>query len=209
MKRFAKEFQKIKQLSGLQRIIYIYDYYKIHFLVFIFCVVFFCYFLSPLFFNSGKNTLLSIAIIDSNLSTKTDTSALSDKLLHYLDADPSKNVIAVDTSGGTYDTSSSSTIKLSILLSSVGENDIIICGKEVYEKFESKGAFQDWSSLSGDLTPAVSSQLSGTAFDLSNCSKWNELHMTDYSPVYACIPVSCKHPEKAANFINFLYAKEE
>ena len=208
MKQLVKEFRKIKQLSVHQRAIYLWDYYRIHFFVFIFCVVFICYFLSPLFSNSGKNTMLSIAIIDSNMSAKTDTSVLSDQLLNYLKADPSKNVIAVDTSGGTHDTSSSSTIKLSILLSSVGENDIIICGKETYEKFDSKGAFQDWSTLSDDLCPAVSSQLSGTAFDLSSCSKWKELHMTDYSPVYACIPVSCKHLEKDADFINFLYAKE-
>mgnify|MGYP002519529006 FL=1 len=209
MKKVMKELRKIRRLPFHQRTQYIWDYYKFHILLLIFCIVFISYFLLPLFSGNGKNTLLSIAIIDSNVSAKNDTSSLSEDLLSYFHADKKKDAIVIDTSGGTYDTSSSSTIKISILLSSVGENDVIICGKDLYEKFESKGAFMDWENVSDDLSPAVSSQLSGTAFDLSACHQWKELHLTDYSPVYACIPVSCKHPERAASFLNYLYSKED
>ena len=112
---------------------------------------------------------------------------LSD-LTSLLGGNTKYDAVHIDTSGTTYDTSSSSTIKLSILLSSVGENDIVICGKELYEKYNSKGAFSN-------------------ACDISNCSQWVSYGYTDYSGVYACIPVSCKHPKQAAKVIDYLNAK--
>lgn len=177
----------MKNLSFKQRIVYLWDYYRYHALIVIFCIVFFCYFLSPLL-ATKKHDLLSIAIIDSTQTAKEDCSALSDDLTSLLGGNTKYDAVHIDTSGTTYDTSSSSTIKLSILLSSVGENDIVICGKELYEKYNSKGAFSN-------------------ACDISNCSQWVSYGYTDYSSVYACIPVSCKHPKQAAKVIDYLNAK--
>ena len=146
--------------------------------------MFFCYFILPLL-SPKKNSLLSIAIIDSNQIAKNSTSELTNDLLSLLNGDSSQDTISIDTSGGTYDKSSTSTIKLSILLSSVGENDIIICGKELYEEYNSKGAFS-------------------SAYDISSSSVWKAYGYTDYSPIYACIPVSCKNPEQAAKTIEYL-----
>ena len=112
MKKVMKELRKIRRLPFHQRTQYIWDYYKFHILLLIFCIVFISYFLLPLFSGNGKNTLLSIAIIDSNLSAKNDTSSLSEDLLSYFHADKKKDAIVIDTSGGTYDTSSSSTRNL-------------------------------------------------------------------------------------------------
>lgn len=208
MKYARQELQKLKQLPFPKRMAYIWDYYKIPIFLIAFFILFFCYFLVPVIKNIGKNTVMSIAIIDSSQAAKTDTSQLSDGLLSYLNGDSKKDVILIDTSGGTYDNSSSSTIKNSILLSSVGENDIVICNEDLYRTYDSKGAFLNWDLLSDDLRPKLSTDISGTALDLSNCPKWNELSYTDYQPVYACIPVSCKHPERVMAFINYLYSAE-
>lgn len=207
MKYARQELQKLKQLPFPKRMAYIWDYYKIPIFLIAFFILFFCYFLVPVIKNIGKNTVMSIAIIDSSQAAKTDTSQLSDGLLSYLNGDSKKDVILIDTSGGTYD-NSSSTIKNSILLSSVGENDIVICNEDLYRTYDSKGAFLNWDLLSDDLRPELSADISGTALDLSSCPKWNELSYTDYQPVYACIPVSCRHPERAAAFINYLYSAE-
>lgn len=178
----------MKNLSFKQRIEYLWDYYRFHALVVIFFIIFIGYFIFPLL-TPPKNELLSIAIIDSTQTAKDDSHTLSDELVSLLDGDSKHDMVNIDTSGGTYDTSSSSTIKLSILLSSVGENDIVICGKDLYEKYNSKGAFSN-------------------ACDITNCSKWTAYGYTDYSPVYACIPVSCKHSKQANEVINYLLSND-
>lgn len=197
----------MKHLSLKQRIEYFWDYYRFHVFIVIFGILFFCYFLSPLF-EQKKNPLLSFAIIDSTQTAKEDSSALSDDLVSYLNGDTENDVIHVDTSGGTYDTSSSSTIKLSILLTSVGENDLIICNEKLYEQYDAKGAFLNLDDISDSLSSEALSYISGTACDLSSCTKWAAYGYTDYSPVYLCIPVSCKHPDLAAEAINYLFSEE-
>lgn len=178
----------MKNLSFKQRIEYLWDYYRFHALIVIFFIVFLGYFIFPLL-APPKNELLSIAIIDSTQVAKDNPQTLSDELVSLLEGNPQHDIVNIDTSGGTYDTSSSSTIKLSILLSSVGENDIIICGKDLYEKYNSKGAFSN-------------------TYDITNCSKWIAYNYTDYSPVYACIPVSCQHPKQASEVINYLLSND-
>lgn len=197
----------MKHLSFKKHIEYILDYYRFHALVIIFCIMFFCYFLSPLL-AAKKHPLLSFAIIDSTQAAKDDSSALSDDLVSYLNGDTATDVINIDTSGGTYDSSSSSTIKLSILLSSVGENDIIICNKDLYEQYDKNGAFINLNELSDTLSSEALSYISGSACDLSSCSKWIAYGYTDFSPVYLCIPVSCEHPEQAAKAINYFFSGE-
>lgn len=174
----------MKDLSLKQKIQYFWDYYRFHALFCIFCIVFFCYFILPLL-APEKHSLLSVAIIDSTQAAKNSTLDLTNDLLTLLNGDSSHDTITIDTSGGTYDKSSTSTIKLSILLSSVGENDIIICGKDLYEEYNSKGAFS-------------------AAYDISSSSVWGAYGYTDYSPIYACIPVSCKNPDQAAKAIEYL-----
>ena len=198
----------MKHWSLKKRVAYLWDYYRFHALAIIFCIVFFCYFLSPLL-TKPKHSLLSIAIIDSTETAKIDSSALSDDLVDYLSGDTANDVIDIDTSGGTYDTSSSSVIKLSILLSSVGENDIIICNQKLYEQYNSKGAFMDLTAITDSLTPEVLPNIVGTSCDISNSAKWTAYGYTDYSPVYLCIPISCKQPEQAAKAINYLFSTEE
>ncbi len=207
MERIKSELSKIRKLPPGKKLCYIWDYYKIHFFFLIFFLVFFFYFLFPLFAAPKKNTILSLAIIDSSEPAKTDTSALNEMALPALGGNSSVDQIKIDTSGTTYDTSSSSTIKIAILLSSVGENDVIICNKELYEQYNENGAFLDLSTLKKEgLSANALYALSANATDLSNCQKWLSLGYTDYTPVYACIPVSCKNTERAIAFINFLYS---
>ncbi len=198
----------MKNLSFSQKIRYLWDYYKIHALIVLFGIVFFCYFLVPLF-EKPKNTLLSIAIIDSTQTAKNDTAILSDDLVDILGGDGESDTVSIDTSGGTYDDSSSSTIKLSILLSSVGENDIVICGKELYEQYNEKGAFLDLTSIVSDVDPECLVHITGNACELNSAAKWLDYGYTDYEPIYACIPVSSKHVEEAMQAINYFFSEEE
>ena len=192
-----------------KKISYLWDYYKVHLFVILFFLLFFFYFLVPLFDGFGKDTLLSIAIIDSSGKAKNDTSELSNALMTYLDCDEKKDRVLIDTSGTTADSSSSSTIKVTILLSAAGENDIVICNQELYEKFNAEGAFLNLDAIAETLSADVYNASIGTAVDLTGSTIWNSLGYTDYTPVYACIPVSCKNPARAALFLNYLYSKED
>lgn len=206
MKKLKSEIEKIRQLPGRERIRYLWGYYKVYLLLFIFFIVIFCYFILPLFTQRSKNTLLSIAIIDSSQIAREDTSRLNSMAVKYFNGDENTDKIQIDTSGTTYDTSSSSSIKVTILLSSVGENDVIICGQELYERYNDKDAFLNIEEYKSLICPTAYSACIGNVVSLDNCPLWSNLGYTDYTPVYACIPVSCKQPEKAVEFINFLFS---
>lgn len=186
MKTFASECEKIKKIPPGKKLPYIWEYYKIHLFLIIFAIFFFFYFIFPVFGKLRENTVLSIAIIDSTEAAKASTSQLENDYLATFSDRTDHDRVLIDVSGSSSNTSSSSEIKLTILLSSVGENDLVICNQEVYDRFNREGAFL-------------------TSMDLSDCTVWQAYGYTSYSPVYACIPVSCKHPERATHFIDFLY----
>lgn len=204
MKTFASEYQKIKKLPPGKKLPYIWEYYKIHLFLILFAVFFFFYFVFPLFGNMRENTVLSLAIIDSTETAKASTSPLENDYLETFSNRTDHDRVLIDVSGSSSNTSSSSEIKLTILLSSVGENDLIICNQEVLERFNEEGAFLDLTAYSAQL-PDDAVIVSSVAIDLSSCAGWQQYGYTSYSPVYACIPVSCKHPEYALHFIDFLY----
>ena len=186
MKTFSSEWQKIKKLPPGKKLPYLWEYYKIHILLILFAIFFFFYFLFPLFGKWREHTVLSIAIIDSTETAKISTSQLEEDYLAALPGRTEHDRVLIDVSGSSSNTSSSSEIKLTILLSSVGENDLVICSQEVFERFNEAGAFL-------------------TSMELDDCAAWQAYGYTSYSPVYACIPVSCRHPERASQFIDFLY----
>lgn len=204
MKTFASEYQKIKKLPPGEKLPYIWEYYKIHLLLILFAIFFFFYFIFPVFGSMGENTVLSIAIIDSTEAARAGTSQLETDYLATLSSHTDRDRVLIDVSGSSSNTSSSSEIKLTILLSSVGENDLIICNQEVYDRFNKEGAFLDLTAYSAQL-PADAVMFSTNAINLSFCTAWQAYGYTSYSPVYACIPVSCKHPERATAFLYFLY----
>ena len=204
MKTFTSECQKIKNLPPGKKLPYIWEYYKIHLILVLFAIFFFFYFLFPLFGKWRENAMLSIAIIDSTENAKVSTSQLEEDYLATLSGHTDHDRVLIDVSGSSSNTSSSSEIKLTILLSSVGENDLIICNQEVFDRFHKEGAFLDLTAYSTQL-PDDAVVFSSVAIDLSSCAGWQQYGYTSYSPVYACIPVSCKHPEQALHFINFLY----
>lgn len=204
MKTFTSEYEKIKNLPPGKKLPYIWEYYKIHLFLILFAVFFFFYFLFPLFGKMRENTVLSLAIIDSTEAAKAGTEKLEKEYLAFLSEPADHASILIDVSGSSSNTSSSSEIKLTILLSSVGENDLIICNQAVYDRFNKEGAFLDLTAYSAQL-PDDAVMLTTTAIDLTSSITWQSYGYTSYSPVYACIPVSCKHPEQVLHFIDFLY----
>lgn len=204
MKTFTSEFQKIKKLPPGKKMPYIWEYYKIHLLLILFAIFFFIYFIFPLFGNMRENTVLSLAIIDSTESAKMSTSQLEEDYLTTLPEHTAQDHVLIDASGSSSSTSSSSEIKLTILLSSVGENDLVICNQEVFDRFHQENAFLDLTAYAAQL-PEDAVTFSSVAIDLSSCHGWQDYGYTSYSPVYACIPVSCKSPERAIRFLQFLY----
>lgn len=206
MHQLKSELSKIRVLPPWKKLSYLWDYYKLHLFFLLFFLVFFFYFLFPLFSEPKKETALSVAVIDSSPAAKADTSTLNDAFLDFSGKDKDTARINIDTSGTTSDSSSSDTVKVAILLSSVGENDIVICGRELYEQYNANGAFLNLSAFTDSLPTSAADALLDNAVNLSDCEKWNRLGYTDYTPVYACIPVSCKNPERAIAFINFLYS---
>lgn len=204
MKTFTSECQKIKNLPPGKKLPYIWEYYKIHLFLILFAVFFFFYFLFPLFGKMRETTVLSLAIIDSTESAKMSTSQLEEDYLAALPEHTAQDRVLIDASGSSSNTSSSSEIKLTILLSSVGENDLIICSQEVFDRFHKENAFLDLTVYAAQL-PEDAVTFSSVAIDLSSCGGWQQYGYTSYSPVYACIPVSCKSPERAIRFLQFLY----
>lgn len=196
---------KIKGLSPKEKMVYLWDYYRYYLFGAIFLTFLFLYFMFPVIQNAGKHPILSIAIIDSTVSAKNSTVTLQDDILNTLAPLDTKAYILIDTAASSSEDSTDSVIKETMTLSSVSENDIVICSKDTYERYAAEGAFLNWESVLGASYTTYSQYIDGEIMYLDESSYWKTLGYTDYSPVYACILNQAPHTDNIKSFVSILY----
>ncbi len=125
--------------------------------------------------NGKENTVLSIVIVDAEKNDDEAAEELEKQFLHILGADGKYDHVETVLSASSVQTEEN-IAKLRVSLSVVGEADLVICSKEVYEEYASQGAFADETALLGadaekDIAKLrVSLSVVGEA-DLVICSK--------------------------------------
>lgn len=192
------EFQKIKELKGMERINYLWTYYKVV-LVIVLAAIFIISVAATMIKGALTENIFSLAVVDADFSMHVDD--LTEEL-NSLFKVGSLQEISVDTSASSVEETGSE-IKLSLIMTSVSETDVVVCGETLKDKYESMEAFQSWEEVLGDDYEKYESYMTDGYIDLSKCEKWQEKGYTAYEPAYLCVLAGSEHPDAVKVFVDY------
>ena len=156
--------------------------------------------------NARKEIVLSMAIVDANY--ETDTESLKKEILKAFARidDKYKNEkynIQIDTSPRSIE-SMENEAKLTVVMSKVSDTDVVVCNKTVYEKFAQENIFFDWEEIFDKDYQRYEPYMTDGIVDLSKFPKWRDGNFTTYSPTYFCILKNSEHIEEVEIFLKYL-----
>lgn len=203
--RRRAEWEKIRKLHGKARVQYLWMYYKIWI---VFLMLFFAGIGLALQIYQGiqEEELLSIAIADVDMGSDEQAADLEKDIWNLLETGDKNETVTVDTTVSSGD-DSTSIMKRAVVVGT-GSTDILICGEEIYENYESQGAFADWKDIMGDDCEKLSGYLEDNALDLASCTRWNSYELVSYKPVYVGVLKSSERKENVKQFIEFLLEED-
>ncbi|MDU5109914.1 MAG: hypothetical protein E6248_05675 [Clostridium sp.] len=201
--RYYLEIKKIKSLSGKKKIEYLWSYYRFV-LAILFVILLIGISIGTMYKNSQRNTLMSIVIVDANQEKFEEVEELKRNILESIGNRGKHDEVVIDISASSSD-DSAATIKTIISISSMGENDIVICNEETYKKFKAQGAFANWVDVLGEDYSKYEKYIYNDEFDLSLSDKWLKSEITSYSPVYACVLSKASNKENIKNVIEYFF----
>lgn len=185
--KFLWEVEKLRMLKGRARVEYLWAYYRFVFVI-IAVVLLLATAVITMAGNAAKEPVLSIVIVDADRSAADAEEKLQELLEKELGVKEEKKNVVINTSVSD-SAESAENIKTIISLSPIEENDVVICGSETYKKFEEMGVFE------------------GEPTELSDNVLWEELGLTRYPEVYACVLKSSENKENAVKALQFLEGK--
>lgn len=197
--KWQKQWETIRRLKGKDRLEYLWQYYKAV-LVAVIAVVLVVYTVAVMIRGAMQDTLLSIVVVDSEITSDEAASELE------------KGILDIIGTGGKYDhvetvlTATSvendeNIMKLRVSLSTAGEADVVVCGESVYEEYASQGAFADMEEVLGDEYDSCAGYMTDGQVDLTKCPESFLNRYAGYSPAYLCVLSHSEHTENAAALI--------
>lgn len=195
------ELQKLKGMSGKERISYIWTYYKVWFAVLLGIIVLLCM-AGEIIHNSRQVELLSVSVADCGYDVEEGKSTLTADLLDYIGTGDRWETVTLDTSvesGDDY----TAVMKRTVVIASE-TTDILICGSELYDAYGDEGAFLTAEELLGEDYDQYASCITDGKIDLSKSEKWTSYGLTEYEPVYVGVLATAKHTENAKKMVEFL-----
>lgn len=198
-----QELEKIRQMPPKSRLAYIWTYYRFLLAILAFAIILACEIITTVQASKAQ-PILSIAVINGNRSDENKIKNLETTFLTALKANSKNKKVKIDVSTMTGDQSAQQ-IKTTLTISYLGENDIVICDKDTYEKYKKQGAFVSWKSILGKDIYNYQQYIDEEALDLSKSQVWLQTDLTDYTPVYCCVLKGNKHKKQTKNLIKYLY----
>ena len=229
-----EEWQKLKQLSGSERIWYIWQYYKFHLAVLLAAVFLVCMLL-PVIRNLGKETVLSGVILNVH-HDPVGESYLQDTYLAYIGASEKEAIVSLrtdmslDVSGESSDLQSGYNMQALAALLSTGTEDFLLCSKETipYIQQMSGGIFADLSQVlpqtlydslqeagllletnvitySETEGPRLTQDLFPAAIDVSHTHFKEGFGIADDTEVYLCFLKNSPAPEHFITMTSYLF----
>lgn len=193
----------LKELHGRKKLEYLWNYYR--FVLYIAaCILMAAIVLCTMFHNKRQITLFSIVVADADRQQIDEYKHLEEDLLKVFGTNKKNEKILIDTAA-TSNEDDEATMNLTMKLSVVEENDILICNEKTYERFHAQNAFADWSEILGEETDKFDSVVEKDKLVLSACTRWEDGNYVQYSPVYACVLNSSKKKEKAKLFAEYFF----
>lgn len=197
------EYEKIKGMGFKKKIEYFCAYYK-WVLVVVICIGFAANLFWTMYSNSRMNTVLAMAIIDSNgYYANIDQEELEQQLLELVGTGDKYDQVVLDISASSADQYEAG-MKMMVVVS-VGGNDVMICNQETYDKYNDLEAFQDWKEILGDDYEKYEKYMTNGVPDLSKSIKWVAEGMTSYTPAYAAVMVDAKNVENVVKMLDYYF----
>lgn len=193
--------ETIKRLKGKARLEYIWEYYKF-LLVFVIAAVLVISTVVTMIQNSRQNFVLSIAVVDTDKKFDQTNKELAEKIQKALKL-PENEQVQVDTAVSSVD-SQENEAKLTIVMSPVSENDIVICGQEVYDKYKKTGVFKKLNAVLGEHLGRYKKYMTNGQLDLKKCQNQELLACVTYTPAYILVLNHSQNENEVQKFINYI-----
>lgn len=206
-----------KQLSGKQKLQYIWDYYKFPIAVCLILLYIAGYIIYGHF--SQKNTILYTALV--NISASEDLSAqISDGFMNFADIDSSKNNVQLYT--GLYLTSDQNNpnyeytyaSRMKIIASTDGEQlDVVFMNQEAFDAFTQNGYLCNLEELLHNSDPEILAELKPylitndeypMGLDVSQKGVFQQAGFEE--PVYLGVLINSPRADTAIRYIEYLYS---
>lgn len=198
--RRKERLETIRRLKGKARLEYIWEYYRF-LLVFVIAAVLVISTAATMIRNSRENIVLSIAVVDADKQTGQTNEALAEQIQKALKL-PENQQVQVDTAASSVD-SQENEAKLTMVMSPVSENDIVICGQEVYDKYKETGVFKEPDEVLGEDAGNYETYMTNGQLDLSKCPAMESLQCVSYSPAYILVLDHSQNERGVQEFIDW------
>ena len=183
--KLEQQWKTIRSLKGKKKLEYLWSYYKVIPVIFL-AAILVVYTAGVMIRNGKENTVLSIVIVDAEKNDDEAAEELEKQFLHILGADGMYDHVETVLSASSVQTEEN-IAKLRVSLSVVGEADLVVCSKEVYEEYAGQGAFADETVLLGADAEKAQAYMTDGQIDLSKCPENFLSESVSYSPAYLCV----------------------
>lgn len=199
--RRKERLETIRRLRGKARLEYMWEYYRF-LLVFVIAAVLVISTAVTMIRNSRENIVLSIAVVDADKQTGQTNEELAEQIQKALKL-PENQQVQVDTAASSVD-SQENEAKLTMVMSPVSENDIVICGQEVYDKYKETGVFKEPDDVLGEDAGKYETYMTNGQLDLRKCYNQELLDCADYIPAYILVLDHSQNESGVQKFISYL-----
>ena len=196
-----ERLKTIKRLKGKARLEYIWEYYRF-LLVFVIAAVLVISTAVTMIRNSQQNIVLSIAVVDADKQIDQTNEELAEQIHTALKL-PENEQVKVHTAVSSVE-SQENEAKLTMVMSPVSENDIVICGQDVYDKFKDTGVFQEISSVLKGNIEKYQNILTNGQLDLAKCPNQELAECVTDTPAYVLVLNHSQNEAIVKMFIHYI-----
>ena len=134
--KWQKQWRTIRRLKGKDRLEYLWQYYKAV-LVALVAVVLVIYTAAVMIGNAMQDTLLSIVIVDSEITSDEAAAELEQGILDIIGTGGKHDHVETVLTATSVE-NDENIMKLRVSLSTAGGADVVVCGESVYEEYASQ-----------------------------------------------------------------------
>ncbi|MGN0406292.1 MAG: hypothetical protein ACI4F1_13780 [Bariatricus sp.] len=177
------EIEKLKSMNFLEKLDYIWTYYKLWFAGAL-AVVALIYLGFTMYQGMQKNELVSVAILGANMEAD-QIEMLQNDVKDWMGAEGKNDVVTINANLSANNEDSNSKIALTTLIGAQSV-DVLICTQEIYEDYAGQDGFTSDSLI------------------FENTGFIEETFGLTYEDVYVAVLVNAPHSDGAKQFVEYL-----
>lgn len=197
------ELEKLHNMNWKARLDYIWTYYRFLLAAVLFAAVLAGEVVSTVQ-GAEKETALSVVVVNGSRFDEKKIEELERTLLSCTGLGEAAAEVKVDASVMAGDLSAQE-IKKTLSISYLGQNDVVICDRDTYERYQREGAFASWETVLGEETGQYEAYRKDEAMDLSMSPVWDDIGITDYEPAYCCVLQGGIQKENVRRMLKYLF----